>query len=280
MLSKTHIKNAYISCLFGLCFSSNVLSDIDETFSISVGANLANYNSRLSINSQDKSINKGFSFEDDLGYNSHVNAGWISGWYRVGESHRLQLAYTPINRSSSVQNTKDIIVDNTTIKASASIQSQASTDIFDFSYIYSVHKTKTLEVGFSAGIYWLSNDTNIFAAGEIQAEGDDRSDFKSDYFTQEKIIAPMPLFGLSASYEFSRSWRSHVSLRYLNVQIDETNGSIFSAEAGSEYYFNDNWGIGTSLAYFDLDIEVKDITSKTALNWNHSSIQLYTVFKY
>lgn len=280
MHSKTHITHAYIFCLFCLLFSNNVLSDIDETYSLSVGINLENYNSQLTINSQDNSIDKGFGLEDDLGYDSRVNAGWISGWYRTGELHRLRFTYTPINRSSSIENTKDIIVDNTTINAGASIESRSNVDIIDFSYIYSFHKTPKLEAGFSAGIYWLLNETKILAVGEIQAEGENQSSFTSDYFTEQKLLAPMPLIGLSANYEFSSSWRSHASLRYLSVQIDEINGNIFSAEAGSEYYFNDNWGVGASLAYFDLDVEAKGIISNSTLSWDHSGIQLYAVFKY
>jgi len=280
MLSRPCITIVYIFSLFSLLLSNNAVSDIDETYSLSVGANLSNYNSELSINSLDNSVNKALGFEDDLGYDKQVNAGWISGWYRTGDLHRLRLTYTPISRSSSIQNTKDIIIDNTTIKAGASISSQTRTDIIDFSYIYSFHKTPKLEAGLSAGIYWLLNDTKIFAVGEIQAEGDNQSSFKSDYFTEQKILAPMPLIGLSANYEFSNSWRSHASIRYLSVQIDKINGNIFSAEAGSEYYFNDNWGIGASLAYFDLDIEVNGIISKSTLSWDHSGIQLYAVFKY
>ena len=280
MHSKTFITSRYITCVIGLLFSNNVLSDIDEIYSLSVGANLANYSSDLTINSQDNSVNAGFNFEDDMGYDKHVNAGWISGWYRTGELHRLRLTYTPINRSSSIQNTKDIVIDNTTIKAGALIRSQTNTDILDFSYIYSFHKTRKIEAGFSTGIYWFLNDTKIFAAGEIQAEGDDQSSFKSDYFTEESLLAPMPLIGLSVNYEISSSWRSHASVRYLDVQIDEIDGSIFSAEAGSEYYFNDNWGIGASLAYFDLDIKVNGIISNSTLSWDHSGIQLYAVFKY
>jgi len=266
--------------LAGTLISSNANSDIDETYSVSVGANLANYNSELAINSQDNSVNKAFNFEDDLGYDKKVNAGWISGWYRTGEHHRLRLTYTPISRSSTIQNTKDITIDNTTIKAGAEISSKSRTEILDFSYIYSFHKTANLEAGFSAGIYWLFSDTKIFAAGEIQAEGDDQSSFRSDYFTEEKILAPMPLIGLSANYELSDSWRSHASLRYLSVQIDEIDGNILSAEMGTEHYFNDNWGIGASIAYFDLDIEVNGIIGNSSLSWDHNGIQLYAVFKY
>ena len=90
----------------------------------------------------------------------------------------------------------------------------------------------------------------------------------------------MPLLGFSANYEIMPSWRTHASLRYLSVQLSETRGNIFSAEISTEYYFNDNWGIGASLATFDLDVEVKGIVTSTELSWDHSGIQIYAVVKY
>lgn len=253
---------------------------IDEIYRLSIGANLASYNTDLSINSRDFNIDSIIDFEDDLGYDKDVSGGWISGWYRVGDLHRIKLTYTPLNRSSRITNTRDIVINNTTIKAGASVLADTSSDIFDFSYIYSFHKTEQLELGFSAGIYWLSNQTKFLAAGQVQGAGEDQPSFKADYFSEQKLQAPMPLIGFSADYEIIPSWRVHGSVRYLSVQLSDIDGRIFSAEVGTEYYFNNNWGVGASLAAFDLDVEVKRLYSSTALGWSHNGAQVYMIFKY
>ncbi|VAW61464.1 hypothetical protein MNBD_GAMMA08-1748 [hydrothermal vent metagenome] len=273
--------NKFIAALFlNLLISNTSFADIDEIYRISVGANLSNYNTELSINSRDASIDAIVDFEDDLGYDSDVNVGWISALYRVGDLHHLKLTYTPLKRSASATNTSDLVIDGTTIKAGAFISSSVQTDIVDFSYIYSFYKTPNLEAGFSAGIYWLFNSTNIFAAGQIQAEGEDQPAFVADYNSEQKLQAPMPLLGLSINYEITPAWRTHASIRFLSVQLSETEGRIFSADIGGEYYFNDNWGMGLSLSSFDLDVEVKNIITSTSLGWAHNGIQIYAVFKY
>lgn len=269
-----------LSCTISILICKPSFADLDELYHVSLGANLTNFNSTLSINSIESTANAEIDLEDDLGYDSHVNTSWISAWYRVGDLHRIKLTYTPIRRSSSLRNSNDIIIDNTIIKSGAAIESDSKADIIDFSYIYSVHKTPQLEMGLSAGIYWLLNDTIILAAGQIQAEGDDQPVYRSDYFTEESLMAPMPLVGFSANYEITSSWRTHASLRYLSVQVGDIDGSIFSAEIGTEYYFNNNWGIGASLTSFDLDVEAKNIITNTALSWDHNGLQIYAVFKY
>lgn len=253
---------------------------IDEIYRLSIGANLASYNTDLSINSQDFNIDSIIDFEDDLGYDKDVNGSWISGWYRVGDLHRIKLTYTPLNRSSRITNTKDIVINNTTIKAGASVFADTSSDIFDFSYIYSFHKTDQLELGLSAGVYWLSNKTRFLAVGQVQGSGEDQPSFKGDYFSEQKLQAPMPLIGFSADYEIMPSWRVRGAIRYLRVQLNDIDGRIFSAEIGTEYYFSDNLGIGASLASFDLEVEVKNLYSSTALGWSHNGMQIYMIFKY
>jgi len=154
------------------------------------------------------------------------------------------------------------------------------TDIFDFSYIYSLYNKPHFELGLSAGIYWLQNNARVSAAGNVQAEGEDVPVFKSDYFAEQKLQAPMPLFGLSATYEITPSWRANAAVRYFALQVSKVKGSIISASISSEYYFNTNWGIGAGLSAFSLNVESANVVTSNSFEWSHNSAQLYAVYKY
>jgi len=266
--------------IIGVFFSAPALADIDEIYHLSIGTNLERYNSQFSIDSNNKATGTSVDFEDDLGYDSRISSLWISGWYRVGDLHRIRMTYTPLVRSARLTSTKDITINDATVKAGASFSAETKTDILDFSYVYSFHKSQQLEMGLSAGIYWLSNDTAIHAAGEIQTENEDQPSFKSNYFSEQNIQAPMPLIGVSAIYQFASDWRAHAALRYLSVQFNDIDGRIGSAEFGTEYYFSKNWGAGLSLNYFDLDVESTGLLSNSTLSWSHNGIQIYAIFKY
>jgi outer membrane protein W len=277
MASKVKLCSKALLFVILVFISTPSFSDIGERYHLSLGANLEAYNSGLSTN-----INGGDSidFEDILGLDKQVNAGWFSGWYRVGDKHRVKLTYIPIIRKSTIQSDQDIVFNDTTISAGASISTKASTEIVDFSYIYSMHKTKQLEVGLSLGIYSLLNSTKIIAQGEIIADGSDQPTFKADYFSEQKLQAPMPLIGASVDYEFSPDWRIHASIRYLSLQVNEINGRIVTAELGAEYYFSDNWGAGASISSFDLDLKVNSLIANTQFQWEHNGVQIYVIFKY
>lgn len=253
---------------------------LDELYRISVGTSISNFNSEIKINSRDGSIDTGVDLEDDLGFDSQTNYNWISGWYRVADNHRLSLTYSPIRRSTSWSNQQDVVIDNTTIKAGASISSELQTNIFDFSYIYSLYNKPQFELGLLAGIYWLENNIRISASGNVQAEGEDTPVFKSDYFAEQKLQAPMPLFGFSAAYEISPSWRANAAVRYFALQVSKVKGSIMSASVSTEYYFNANWGMGAGLSAFSLNVESANVVTSNSFEWSHSSAKLYAVYKY
>ncbi len=267
----------FFVCLFLFSFSNILFADIDELYHLSIGANIENYDSKLSINTNN---NNEYSLENSLGFNKQVNTGWISGWYRVGDKHRIKLTYTPIKRTSNIQSTKDITINETTIKSGSTIDSMSKTDIFDFSYIYSLHKTPQLDWGLTAGIYTLINRTQVLAQGEILSDGQDIPVFKTDYSSEQRLQAPMPLFGMSINYEITPSWRSHAAARYLSLKIGEIDGEILSAEIGTEYYFHKNWGAGLALSSFDLNVNSQSIVANTALGWAHKGVQIYAIFKY
>ncbi len=255
-------------------------ADVDEIYHLSIGTNLERYNSEFSINSNSQPANGSIDFEDDLGYDSRISTLWISGWYRVGDAHRIQMTYVPLTRSARAITTEDIILGDTEIKAGAALSTDTKTDILDFSYIYSFYHSPQFEAGVSVGLYWLFNKTSILAAGDIQSGSEDQPSFKSDFFSEQNIQAPMPLLGLNAIYELNSDWRFQASMRYLSVKLNDVDGVIATAEIGAEYYFNSNWGVGMSLSYFDLDITVNSLLSNTNLSWGHNGVQLYATFKY
>lgn len=265
--------------LSGLFYCSISVADIDERYHLSIGSNLEVYNTELTINSGNRPANN-IDLENDLGFANPVNELWVSAWYRVGDLHRISMTYTPLSRSTQITSAKDVVINGTTISAGAEISAKTTTDIIDFSYIYSFHKSPTLELGISAGIYWLLNSTAIRASGQIQSENEDAPSFVNDYFSDQKLQAPMPLIGASAIYEITPNWRTYAAIRYLSIQVNDIDGKISSVELGTEYYFNENWGAGLSLSYFDLQVNVARLLTDTTLNWAHNGVQAYVTFKY
>jgi len=284
MRSSLWDKNRNILLLLGslawLASIEPVLADDKDLLKLTIGVNLQNMNTEVNIGSSNGGNNGQIDLEDDLGLASDVRAFWISGMYRVGDNHRLNLIYFPVDRTSVRQLNKDIVVDNTTIKAGALVTWKSGIDILDLDYTYSAYKNPNLEIGLTVGVYWMFSNVDVLAAGEVIAAGDNIPVFKIDFRSEQNLSAPLPLFGVRADYKISNSWRIQGAVRYFGVTVNDFEGEILSVGFGAEYYFTPNWALGASLAAFSLDVEVSGVVLTNSLGWSDKGLQLYGVYRY
>ena len=255
-------------------------ADLDETYRISLGVSVTTFDTDATLDSRNDEIQEEIDFEDDLGFNSEVRAGWLRGFWRFAQNHRLRLTYTPIRRSAGAVAKRDLEVGDYIIKSGASIQSNFKSDIFDIEYIYSLFNRPNLEIDISAGLYWLKNSSEITAAGDVAIEGSDETEFRSAFKTKQTVHAPLPLFGLAASYEVTPRWRIHGGARYMDASIDNISGRIISAGLGANYYFTNHFGIGISVTNFDLKVDRTGVVFKNSLAWSHQGAQIYLITKF
>ncbi len=252
----------------------------DETYQLTIGRSITDYDSKLSINSRDDSVDKEIDFEEGLGFDTTVQLGWIRGSWRMADRHRLALLYMPIKRASLLTTQKDIEVGGNIIKSGAFVETEVKTHTFDIEYIYSFYKQPELEVGITAGIYWMNSLVEMSAAGEVILEGTDQAEFRTDYQANQRLIAPLPLIGIKAAYEFNQQWRARASARYLDVTIGDIEGRILNLNLVAEYYFNNHLGLGASLTTFDVSVRQSGVVFINALTYQYNAVQAYLVLKY
>ncbi len=252
----------------------------DERYELSVGGSLTSFDTGIRINSRDSSIDSEIDFEDGLGFESEVRLAFINGIWRMADRHRLSLLYVPIRRTTSYMTTSDLNIDGNVVKSGASVGASVKTHVFDIEYIYSFFKRPDWEIGFSAGIYWMNSLAEVSAAGEIIIEGSDQAEFRTDYEANQRLIAPLPLIGFSASYAFNPSWKAHVIARYLDVTINDIDGRVMNLNLATEYYFTRHMGAGASLTAFDVSVRQSGVVLINSLTYEYAGLQAYLTFKY
>lgn len=252
----------------------------DERYEMSVGGSVTTFDTKIRINSRDNSIDNEIDFEDGLGFDNKVRLGWINGKWRMADRHRLSLLYVPIKRTSTFTTTSDLNVDGNVIKSGAFVSASVKTHVFDIEYIYSFLKRPAWEIGFSAGVYWMNSLAEVAAAGEIIIEGSDQAEFRADYEANQRLIAPLPLIGFSASYAFNPKWNAHATARYLDVTINNIEGRIMNLNLSTEYYFTKHMGAGAGLTAFDISVRQNGVVLLNSLTYEYSGLQAYLTFKY
>lgn len=252
----------------------------DERYEITIGASVTDYDSKIRINSRDNSVDKEIDFEDVLGFDTSVKLGWIRGSWRMADRHRLSVLYLPINRTSQVTTQKDLDIGGNILKAGAFMGTEFNTHTFDIEYIYSFYKKPEWEIGITAGIYWMNSRVELSAAGEVVPEGSDQAEFRTDYQANQRLIAPLPLIGVKAGYEFNQHWRAGAAARYLDVTIGDIEGRILSLNLMAEYFFNKNLGLGASLTSFDVNVRQNGVVFINALSYQYNAVQAFLILKY
>ncbi len=206
--------------------------------------------------------------------------GTLKGSWRMADRHRLTLLYVPINRSTERTTVNDIEVGEVIVRAGASVGVSTKTHVFDIEYLYSFYKRPKLELGVSAGIYWMNINTEITAAGQIFVEGSDQDEYRTDFQANQRFVAPLPLLGLSASYAINPRWLTHAYARYLDVTINDIEGSILSLNLKTEYYFTDHVGLGALYTAFDVSVRQDGVVLTNTLQYSYEGLAAYLVFRY
>ena len=257
-----------------------VRADFDERYRLDVGASVVDFDSKVRINSRDDSVDKEIDFEDDVGFDSQLRLGILKGAWRAADRHRLSLLYVPILRTTDYTTSNDIEVEGNIIRAGAYVGTSVKTHVFDIEYIYSYYKRPNLELGISAGIYWMNSVVELTAAGEVRIEGSEQDEFYTDFQANQRLIAPLPLLGLSASYEINPRWLAHAYARYLDVTISDIEGRILSLNLKTEYFFTDHVALGAGYAVFDLSVRHNGVVFYNELKYSYTGLQAYLALKY
>lgn len=275
------MRSLSLAVLLPACLAATqAMAAFDETYKLNVGGLVTNFETSLRINSRDESIDEEIKLEDRLGFDSQVRLGFIRGFWRMAERHRLSLLYTPVRRTSELTSQNDVEIGGNILKAGAYIGTSVRTHIFDFEYVYSFYKRPQTELGVTLGLYWMNSVVELNAAGEVIFEGETTPEFRTDYQADQRLIAPLPLIGLIGAYEFNDKWRVKAAMRFFDVTISDIEGYIFSSSLSTEYYFTRHIGLGASLAAFDLSVKYNGVVFINTLAYEYAGLQAYMTFKY
>ncbi|MCP3688857.1 MAG: hypothetical protein GY784_10625 [Gammaproteobacteria bacterium] len=242
--------------------SMPAVADVSDKYSLSVGTSLITFDSYVTLDSHDNSVNEEIDLEDDLGLDSNLQVLWLSGVWRLTGRHRVRATYMPLRRSADETLMSDIDVGDHTIKAGAFVDASFVTEIIDIEYLYSFHKTPEWETSVGVGLYGVRNRTEIIAEGVIIDDIDGSEKYRRNFQTTQSFSVPMPLIGLSTSYELNSNIRFHGSARYLDVEVNGIAGHITSLNLRTDYFFSDHVGAGFSLTSFDLTVNRSGVVLK------------------
>ncbi len=112
-------------------------------------------------------------------------------------------------------------------------------------------------------------------AGQIVIDGDpDQTEFRS---RRVDVIAPVPSFGFFINQALTKDLILEIKTSFIDLEIGEHNGRIFSTWASLTWFFSRHVGVGLGLSGSDVAYE-KEGRDKIKVNIRQSTINANLTF--
>lgn len=235
----------------------------------SVIVNLGGLTSRIdsSVRLDGNRGGSGIDLEGDTGLDSSRNTYSLGAAFRLASRHRIDAAYTEYDRSASRATQREYVIDDVVIPAGTTLTTDATTKLGYLGYRYSFVKRPDMEFAAGLGLYG-GNFKFRFNANTPRVSID------------ESTTLPLPVLTLTGDVYLTDRAILRANLGGLKVKVGDVDGSVFVAGAAGEYLFTNNFGIGLSLDYFDVDVDAEKSGFKGTAGLTTSKATLYLIGRF
>jgi hypothetical protein len=205
--------------------------------------------------------------EKDLGLNRDVTTLFADLQWRISRRSHVGFNYYNIYRSANHTLQKDIIFEDTTYPINTNVYSYLNTNIYQFSYGYSIFSKPNFEAGVFVGTHVLNTRTGISAVNNSMGVHKE---------TSYGFTAPLPDFGLWGNWAASKRIGLAANFSYFALTMNSTSGRLTAFSLNMIYKVVEQ--LDLSLGYSGLDFKVDVIKNDISgfLKWGYNG-PLFTV---
>ena len=241
----------------------------EERFTFALGAVLNTFDTKLRIdNSNQGQRGSIVDLKDDLGVEQDASSFWATAEWRFAPRHRIGINYSTFKLSGTRTLTRDIVINDETYQAGASLSSELKLQIIPIAYSYSFIKTGNDELAATIGIHWSRLSFKAQGSASLNA-----SDANADATADANL--PLPLIGLRYDHNFSQQWSAGLQGGYFPLKFGNVEGEIWTARAQVEYGFTRNVGFGFAVEGFRLNIESSEGSWNGGIKYGYWGPQIY-----
>ena len=243
---------------------------LGDRFSIRIIGGLVDLNTDVAAG---RGLGALIDLEDVLGFDEQLSTFGLEGFYRFTKNrkHAIRFRYGNFDRDAYavLEGTIPILDLEFTGEVASEFINQAATIEYQYSFI---NNGKT-EAGISAGLAFYKYELAL--AGEIVINDDpDQTEFRSK---SVDVIAPVPGFGFFINQALRKDLILEIKTSFIDLEIGEHNGRIFSTWASLTWFFSRHVGVGLGLSGSDVAYE-KEGREKIKVNIRQSSVNANLTF--
>jgi len=213
-------------------------SPTDERVRLSLGAMYVSSSTSLRADSSAGVTGTSISGEDQFGLDKTDFEPKFQAVVRVATRHRLSFDYFTLDRTgSSIVGANPIVFRDVIFLPNDPLQTTLNLRTFGIAYEYSFWHSEKLELAASVGVHV----TDISAIAKVQTQ-------TRHVIQTEDQAGPVPTLGIDATYVFSKRFYIDGRAQYLDVRVNNLDGSLGLYEVEGLYRYRPNISLGIGYA--------------------------------
>jgi len=237
-------------------------SELDDRFSISLGAFFTDRETDTQLNSDTLGPGTEIDFEDDLGLASSDSVFRLDGHYRFNEKHRASFSIFDLSRDSSATIQRDIQFGDKIFLLDTVVNTNFDLRIHKLAYTYSVMQREHGYLGATIGIHIADSTIGLSEENLGQSE-------------ISSVTAPLPVLGLKGEYEFTDRLSLNASGELLVIEINNVEGSLVDLYLDINYQIMEHVAIGLGFNSVDIDVDANKSDFSGTLDWRYKGALLF-----
>jgi len=220
-------------------------NDSWERFSVSFGGFLTNYNSGISLGSEQLGIGIHIDIEDALGLKTSMFVFRGNTNYRFGKNrrHTVSFGYFGIYRNAHKILESELEIGDQVFPVGTEIKSKFDLTILRAKYDYSFLQNNHVSLEASFGLFIMPLSFSVKASGPEEQATD--------------FVAPLPVLGLRSDFLITKKLFLRQSVELLLLNIDNFHGRILDLDINVEHKTFNHISFGLGVNSNRLSIKAK-----------------------
>jgi hypothetical protein len=239
-----------------------------DRFVISLGTFLLDTDTEIALNGSAGQVGTVIDVQKDLGLDDADRVRLDANW-RFLERHHLRVLYFDTKNEASKTLDRQITIGDTTYPLNGRIDAEQKTAIWELAYEYAFLRRPTYEVLASAGLHIADFELNVTGNGTVSGRP------VSAKTESGSATAPLPVFGLRGTWEFSPKWYAEGQFQYFTLSYDDYDGDITDFRVSVTRMFGEHWGIGAGWNQFTTKVDLTKPKFNGSLDWTYGGFQVF-----
>ena len=235
-----------------------------DRFFVGLGLYRPDFDTRIRVDEASSGISGTLlNLEKDLNLKDRKTQFTIDSHFRFAKRHALEFEWVKLKREDESSVGFAFTYDGELYEVNEDVVTTFNTEVFRLAYRFSFINNDRMELSAALGLHVTDIEVGVNLSGAVE----DEREFND-------VTAPLPVLGGAWKYHFNDQWSFHIRGEWLDVEIDNVNGSLTAGLAEVTWFPARNFGFGLGYHIWDFDVSATEDTLTGSVEYRYDGPKL------